>query len=244
MCTQRLSVRPLCSRTGTRQDVSQRTSDSSHELRNANGLGARKRIRGDLSGGPMPEVLVVFDAQLASPDDRRWTAQACGAIAEDGLWEGWIEFLPVGTDESPIRTPRETEQPNRDDVMYWAQGLTAVYLDGALTRALKAHRVSPRRGVAARTAFDGPARSGSATNGGSAPHATFNPFEVYQQGESILIAQLGALDTPRLRDLAVAYGFSPRAESADAGREALTASIVAGVRSGLTQPAGETRRER
>src|SRR5690242_16908605 len=102
----------------------------------------------------MPEVLVVFDAQLTSADERRWIAQACGGVADDNLWEGWIEFLPLEADELPIRTPRETEQPNRDDLMYWAQGLTAVYLDGALSRALKAQGASSPRGIAARPVFD------------------------------------------------------------------------------------------
>jgi len=191
----------------------------------------------------MPEVFVVFDAQLTSADGRRWVAQACGGIADDNLWEGWIEFLPLESEESPTRTPRETEQPNRDDLMYWAQGLTAVYLDGALSRALKAREgISPAR-AAARPAFETPARSGHERTGQSMPRAILDPFEVYQQGEDVLIAQLGALDTPRLRDLAVAYGFAARSESADASREALTAMIVSGARSGLSRPASETRRE-
>src|SRR5664279_771129 len=66
---------------------------------------------GTLSGGPMPELLVVFDVQLTGTDGRRWSAQACGGIADDGLWEGWIEFLPLDADELPVRTARETEQP-------------------------------------------------------------------------------------------------------------------------------------
>lgn len=191
----------------------------------------------------MPEVLVVFDAQLTSADGRRWIAQACGGVADDHLWEGWIEFLPLQAEESPIRTPRETEQPNRDDLMYWAQGLTAVYLDGALNRALKTQGAISPPGIAARPAFDGPARAVHESTGRSIPHAILDPFEVYQQGEDVLIAQLGALDTPRLREVAVAYGFAARSHSADASREGLTALIVSGTRSGLSQPTRKTRRE-
>jgi hypothetical protein len=44
-----------------------------------------------------------------------------------------------------MRTPRETEQPNREDLAYWATGLTQVYLEGALTRALTASSESPAR---------------------------------------------------------------------------------------------------
>lgn len=191
----------------------------------------------------MPEVLVVFDAQLTSADGRRWIAQACGGVADDHLWEGWIEFLPLQAEESPIRTPRETEQPNRDDLMYWAQGLTAVYLDGALNRALKTQGAISPPGIAARPAFDRPARAVHESTGQSIPRAILDPFEVYQQGEDVLIAQLGALDTPRLREVAVAYGFAARSHSADASREGLTALIVSGTRSGLSQPTRETRRE-
>jgi hypothetical protein len=64
---------------------------------------------------------------------------------------------------------------------------------------------------------------------------------VYQEGEDVLIAQLRALDTARLRDLAVDYGFSSRSASVGAGREELTTRIIAGVRSGLSQPSRESR---
>ena len=36
----------------------------------------------------------------------------------------------------PVRSGRETTQPNRQDTVYWATGLTPVYLEGALDRAL------------------------------------------------------------------------------------------------------------
>jgi len=192
----------------------------------------------------MPEVLVVFDAQLRSRDGRRWIAQACGAVADDNLWEGWIEFLPLEAEESPVRTPRETEQPNRNDLIYWAQGLTAVYLDGALARALEAREEIAPPNIAARPAFERAARTGhEGTGSRSMPRAILDPFEVYQQGEDVLIAQLGALEAPRLRDVAVAYGFAARSESADASREELTAMILSGARAGRSRETGETRRE-
>ena len=87
----------------------------------------------------MAEVFVRFTETVRSADGRDYSAQACGGIADDGLWEGWIEFADVGG--LPMRTPRETEQPNRDDLAYWATGLTQVYLEGALGRAIE----SPRR---------------------------------------------------------------------------------------------------
>ena len=84
----------------------------------------------------MTEILVDYDTTIAGPDGRRWTSRACGQIADDRLWEGWIEFTAMDGSDAHVRTPRETEQPNRADLMYWATGLTQVYLEGALRRAL------------------------------------------------------------------------------------------------------------
>lgn len=85
----------------------------------------------------MAQVLVKFTEPIRGSDGRTWDAQACGDTADDGLWEGWIEFTPEGGGE-PARTARETEQPNLADLQYWAQGLTMVYLEGALARATDA----------------------------------------------------------------------------------------------------------
>lgn len=83
----------------------------------------------------MAEVLFQFDTPLPLTDGPSYLPRACGRETEDGLWEAWIEFLPH--DGSAIlHTSRETLQPNRQDALYWATGLTAVYLEGALDRAL------------------------------------------------------------------------------------------------------------
>jgi hypothetical protein len=49
-------------------------------------------------------------------------------------WIGWLEFVPE-RGGVPLRTQRETSQPTREAVAYWALGLEAVYLEGALQRA-------------------------------------------------------------------------------------------------------------
>src|SRR5918993_4582932 len=85
--------------------------------------------------GQMAEVLTQFADPVAGPDGHAYRAQACGGPMPDGVWEGWIEFAPVGGG-TPLRSPRETTQPNRKDAVYWATGLTAIYLEGALDRAL------------------------------------------------------------------------------------------------------------
>src|SRR4051794_33937204 len=83
----------------------------------------------------MAEVFVQFANPVSAKDGTVYRAQACGAPNGDGLWEGWIEFVPVDGG-SPLRSSRETTQPNRKDAAYWATGLTPVYLEGALERAL------------------------------------------------------------------------------------------------------------
>jgi len=59
----------------------------------------------------------------------------CGDEREDGTWEGWIEFHPTDAGHPTLSTERETSQPNRNALEYWADGLEPIYLDGALVRA-------------------------------------------------------------------------------------------------------------
>jgi hypothetical protein len=80
-------------------------------------------------------VLVKFNNVVPGEDGRSWRAQACGRQAAENMWEGWIEFEP-SDGGAEIRTPRETTQPNLEDLEYWATGLTEAYLEGALVRAL------------------------------------------------------------------------------------------------------------
>ena len=86
----------------------------------------------------MKEVLVEFENNWTGPDGKTYEARVCGREREDKLWEGWIEFTPTDGSEV-IHTDRETTQPNRDDTLYWARGLTFAYIDGALLRLLQAN---------------------------------------------------------------------------------------------------------
>ena len=49
------------------------------------------------------------------------------------VWEGWLQFL--GPEGSALVTSRETTQPDRRALEYWAGGLSHTYFDGALARA-------------------------------------------------------------------------------------------------------------
>lgn len=136
----------------------------------------------------MAEVLLEFADAIRSEDGKNYTARACGSEMPDGRWQGWIEFLPLGEGE-PIRSSRETTQPNRRDTEYWASGLTYVYLEGSLHRALKplARPIAPD---VLPPVFDGPAPTTAAA---PATESVLDPFSVYRKGEALLRRQLSAL---------------------------------------------------
>jgi hypothetical protein len=58
-----------------------------------------------------------------------------GKRRADGTWEGWLEFVPANASLSTRRTSRETTQPDRSALEYWATGLEPLYLSGAFERA-------------------------------------------------------------------------------------------------------------
>ena len=136
----------------------------------------------------MAEVLLEFAEAITSEERKNYTARACGSEMPDGRWQGWIEFLPLGEGD-PVRSSRETTQPNRRDIEYWAGGLTYVYLEGALHRALRP-LVRPIAPEVTPPVFDGPA---PAPASGSTTESVLDPFSVYRKGEPLLRRQLSAL---------------------------------------------------
>jgi hypothetical protein len=156
----------------------------------------------------MAETLVQFQTPVAAPDRKKmYRARACGSSVEGGTWQGWIEFDPVDGGE-PVRSSRETTQPNRVDTEYWATGLTQVYLEGALSRALNPLVVTPAPHMDP-PRFERPARLqvGDARSQAS-QHSVLDPFSVYQKGETLLRRQLGALSAWHLVNIAVDYELS------------------------------------
>jgi len=154
----------------------------------------------------MAEVLVEFDAAFRGPDGQRYAPRACTRVADDGRWEGWLEFSDLDTGEV-IRSGRETTQPSRADTMYWATGLTRVYLEGALARALSPTRRADPGRVEVEPAFDRPAPPFAPIDGSAGPRAVLDPFEVYAQGERVLRQELSALDLDHLHAIVRAYGL-------------------------------------
>ena len=55
---------------------------------------------------------------------------------DDGRWEGWLEFVPSANGSCRYATPIETLQHDRSTLERWASGLTPVYANGALARAV------------------------------------------------------------------------------------------------------------
>ncbi len=152
----------------------------------------------------MAEVLMAFSSPVQSPDGSWYSARACGGQMDDGRWQGWIEFEAVDGSE-PVRSPRETTQPNRTDTEYWATGLTPVYLEGALERALRT--IPTRTGrLPVEAAFDGPRPTDDET--AAAREAVLNPFSVYRKGEALLRRQLRAFDSWHLVNIITAYELS------------------------------------
>ncbi|HYC51478.1 MAG TPA: hypothetical protein VEB19_10260 [Gemmatimonadaceae bacterium] len=155
----------------------------------------------------MAELLVSFTEPTRSTTGDLYYGRAYAKQAGDGLWEGWLEFTRAGGDGS-ISTPRETEQPNRDDVMYWAQGLTATYLEGALERALRPAAAHPPRKMARRFATSGPRRSPARGTVAVRTRVVLDPFLTYAEGEQLLRSQLHALSHDHLQNIVEAYGFT------------------------------------
>jgi hypothetical protein len=180
-------------------------------------------------GDVMAETLLQYQNPVIATDGTEYQARACGSPMRGGTWQGWIEFVPIAGGD-PLRTARETTQPNRTDTEYWATGVSSVYLEGALQRALAKPaetEVLPMQP----TIFPGPAPSNvvPAENG---TVAILDPFSVYRKGEGLLRKQLGALSTWHLVNIAVTYTLTDEhpatLNSLPAG--ALIDIIVAGVR--------------
>jgi hypothetical protein len=84
----------------------------------------------------MAELLRAF-AEPIGDAAGLYHARVVGRHATDGMWEGWLEFVPDGDRSAqPPVTAVESRQPEREHLAYWASGLSEVCAEGALARAL------------------------------------------------------------------------------------------------------------
>jgi hypothetical protein len=81
----------------------------------------------------MAEMIQQYAEKIESPSGTSYDVFAYGQPRSDGNWEGWIEFHSAGG--RVLRTARETTQPNRAALAYWASGLEPLYFEGAFARA-------------------------------------------------------------------------------------------------------------
>jgi hypothetical protein len=83
----------------------------------------------------VPQFIQQYTQRLTDENGVTYTVSAYGEARADGTWEGWIEFKPLDSIHPILRTERETTQPNKTALAYWASGLEPLYLEGAFARA-------------------------------------------------------------------------------------------------------------
>ena len=85
----------------------------------------------------MPELIQQYLERVQGAHGIIYNVFAYGEHRADDLWEGWIEFHPENNAGPVLRTGRETTQPDKAALIYWASGLEPLYFEGALARALE-----------------------------------------------------------------------------------------------------------
>jgi hypothetical protein len=159
----------------------------------------------------MAEVLASFDTPIA---DRFGTfrARAVGRQAGDGMWDGWIEFLPVDGNSELLVGGVESRQPERHDLVYWATGLSPVYLEGALQRARNPIGVRYRPVEIPASTAPAPRAVAGARSLSQGPEPVLDPFEIGRRSLNVLRQELRALNRPRLVNIITAHELNPADE--------------------------------
>jgi hypothetical protein len=184
----------------------------------------------------MAEVLTVFDAPVTD-ELGTYEARAVGRPTPTGMWEGWLEFVPIDGRGDVLVSGVETTQPERTHLAYWATGLTPVYLQGALRRARTPTTVRVR--VVPQPVSDAPApRVATAAPSAGMPSAILDPFEIGERSLDVLAQELRALHGPRLTNIITAYGLNPGGEDLTGMTDAqLARFIVVAVETQMAQRA-------
>jgi len=158
----------------------------------------------------MAEVLKSYTEPVLDGSGR-YHARAVGRLADDGMWDGWLEFESLDDDRPVVVGPVETRQPEAHDLAYWSSGLTPVFLEGALKRALNPLTVHVR--VHERPVSSEPApRVRTVAAASVRPEAVLDPFDIGGRNLDLLRQQLHALNRPRLLNIIAAYELNPAGE--------------------------------
>jgi hypothetical protein len=158
-------------------------------------------------GTVMAEVLVSFD-KLIRDDLGEYHARAVGRPADDGMWEGWIEFTAVDGSAEVLVTGVESRQPEREYLQYWATGLTPVFLEGALHRARRPVTVRMRPVEVPNSTAPKPRDPIVPRVMPPGPEPVLDPFDIGGRSLDILRQELGALNRPRLVIIIAAFGLN------------------------------------
>lgn len=159
----------------------------------------------------MAEVLVTFDDPVVDGTGE-YQARAIGRLAEDGMWEGWLEFIPIDGRTDVVVGGVESRQPEHEHLAYWATGLTPVFLEGALHRARSPVVVRVKRievPISSAPAVRRVTRSRVVPPG---PEPVLDPFEIASHNHDQLRQSLGALNRPRLLNIIAAYDLNAAGE--------------------------------
>ncbi len=149
----------------------------------------------------MAEVLRSFDEEIRHASGA-YRPRVVGRLAEDGMWEGWFEFVPADGRKVVVSSV-ESRQPERSHLEYWAQGLTPIYAEGALDRALHPITVHTRAVEVAASSAPAPRVVSVPPPGG--PRPILDPFEVGERSLDVLWQELHALGRARLLHIIAGY---------------------------------------
>jgi hypothetical protein len=76
-------------------------------------------------------------------DGGPYTVRICGRRRSDGAWEGWVEYERLDGSAAVRNASRDNPaEAGRSRVLGWAGGLTSVYFEGTLERAINAERTT------------------------------------------------------------------------------------------------------
>ena len=162
----------------------------------------------------MSETLLTYTDPVRD-EQGTYIVRAVGRQASDRMWEGWLEFLPASGNGDVIVSGVESRQPEHEHLVYWATGLTPVYLEGALHRARTPITVRVR--AEGKPVSEAPAprviRQTRPVYPG--PEPVLDPFEIGSRNLDLLRQELTALNRPRLLNIIDAHDLNPGNENID-----------------------------
>jgi hypothetical protein len=181
----------------------------------------------------MAEVLATFSTSVTDQLGSYYP-RVVGRLAPDKMWEGWIEFVPVDGGSDVLVTPVESRQPERQHLVYWATGLSQVYMEGALRRAR--NPVTVRVPVIDEPVSDRPAtRRVVVERVVPKPEPVLDPFEIGQRNIDILRQELTALNRPRLLNIIASFDLAGDVEVTQVMDGELIGLIVGAVEARLAR---------